>query len=242
MSEEASSRTAETPDRLRELEDRLGIRFEDRDLLRRALIHSSALRDKVCGQCNEQLEFLGDAVLQFIVTEALYRWYPGAPEGQMTRSRASVVSGRHLARKAEAIGLGECIRMGRGAARSGGRRQPSILADTLEALIAAIYLDQGIEAARAFVLGMLQDDIAQAMERKGVPDAKSRLQELLQRDGPVRIVYETTGEQGPPHDRTFTVTLFVGDRPVSTASGKSKKQAEQNAANIALKKLKNSAD
>ncbi|NLG37797.1 MAG: ribonuclease III [Clostridiales bacterium] len=242
MSQEASSRTAETPDRLRELEDRLGIRFAKRDILARALVHSSALRDQGRGQCNEQLEFLGDAVLQFIVTEELYGRYPDAPEGQMTRSRASVVSGRHLARKAEALGLGECIRMGRGAVRSGGRRQPSILADTMEALIAAIYLDQGIETARTFVLRMLQEDIAQAMERKGVPDAKSMLQELLQTDGPVRIAYETTGEQGPPHDRTFTVTLFVGDHPVSTASGKSKKQAEQNAANIALKKLKNSAD
>lgn len=225
-----------------DLETKLGVRFRDGELLRRALVHSSAAQEHGGRKSNEQLEFLGDAVLQFIVTEALFSGYPDAPEGQMTRARASVVSGRHLARKAGGLGLGDWIDMGRGARRSGGGEQPSILADTMEAVIAAVYLDGGMEAARAFVLSLLRDDIGQAMARKSTADSKSEFQELMQRDGPVRIAYETTGQEGPPHDRTFTVALCVGDRVLSTGNGKSKKDAEQNAAKRALEIMKKSGE
>jgi ribonuclease-3 len=225
-----------------DLEARLGVRFRDGELLGRALVHSSAAQKHGGQKSNEQLEFLGDAVLQFIVTEALFLGYPDAPEGQMTRARASVVSGRHLARKAGSLGVGDWIDMGRGARKAGGREQPSILADTMEAIIAAVYLDGGMDAARAFVLSLLRDDIGQAMTRKSTADSKSEFQELMQRDGPVRIEYETTGQEGPPHDRTFTVALRVGDRTFSTGTGKSKKEAEQNAAERALEIMKKTGE
>lgn len=220
------------------LETKLGVSFRDPELLKLAMVHSSAAQERASKQSNEQLEFLGDAVLQFIVTAALYERYPGAPEGRMTRARASVVSGRHLARKAKALELGDYIELGRGARKSGGQEQPSILADTMEAVIAAIYLDGGMQAAREFVMRLLEDDIGKAMERKSIADAKSRLQELLQMDGPVTIQYNTTGQDGPPHNRTFTVTLIVDNRILSTGTGKSKKEAEQNAAKNALDSMK----
>lgn len=223
---------------MHDLETKLGIRFQDPGLLERALVHSSAAQENRTLRCNEQLEFLGDAVLQFIVTEALYRRYPEAPEGRMTRARAGVVSGRHLARKACELGLGECISLGRGARKSGGQEQPSILADTMEAVIAAVFLDGGIEAARSFTLSLLDEDIDRAMAQKSVADAKSRLQEILQVNGTVHIAYDIVSQEGPPHDRTFAVTLSVDGRPLSTGTGKSKKQAEQNAAENALESLK----
>jgi len=226
-----------------ELERQLGYRFRDRDLLERALTHRSRANEDVSGVVtdNESLEFLGDSVLGFLVADALFRTFPESDEGEKSKIKASLVSTKTLAGLARRIGLGEYLVLGRGEEKTGGRRKQALLADSYEALIAAIYLDGGVEAARAFVTSQL----APAMDRVREPsfpehDHKSSLQEYLQARDRARPDYRVAAETGPDHRKVFQVELWIGDERAAAATGRTKKEAEQEAARLALAGLRSS--
>jgi len=212
------------------LEEALGYTFTDRSLLERALTHRSW--DPAAS--NERLEFLGDSVLEFVVTGHLYA-FSGLDEGMMTKVRVSVVSRAALVEVAGHVGVGEAVVLGSGEAEAGGRHKASILADTLEALLGAVYLDGGIEAARRVVLAHWAPLIADQMAAPGERDYKTRLQEVLAQRGQTPS-YVAEGE-GPEHARVFFATAAAGGRVLGTGTGTSKKRAEQTAARHALDTL-----
>lgn len=209
------------------LESSLGYTFTDRTLLQRALTHRSFDPEAA----NERLEFLGDSVLEFVVTAALFE-SSGLDEGQMTKVRVSVVDRASLAEVAAGLGLGEAVLLGPGEDAAGGRYKASILADTMEAVLGAVFLDGGIDAARRVILEHWGPLIADRVEAPGRRDYKTRLQEALAVTGRVPE-YQVTGE-GPEHARRFSAEVLVGDRPLGRGSGTSKKRAEQAAARRAL--------
>ncbi len=220
-----------------QLQTALCYRFRDPALLRGALTHSSyANENKNLGlECNERLEFLGDSILGFVVAEALYRRFPDRPEGEMTRMRADMVCEAALAVAANEIGLGQELLLGRGEDHGGGRARPSILADAMESVIAAAYLDGGLEAARDIIGRLILCSIPEQHLLNA--DYKTALQELVQRK-PGRILsYHLIGESGPDHDKRFTVQVCLDDQPVGTGEGSSKKRAEQAAAHSAMQAL-----
>lgn len=214
----------------------LDIRFGDRSLLEQALVHSSYVNENpaIAAVSNERLEFLGDAVLGFIVAEKLYRDFPALGEGEMTRRRAALVRRETLADLARKVRLGDYLYLGKGEEASGGRGKPSNLAGALEAVIGAVFLDRGLETARRVVLRLL--DVAAAGEegKGGTPDYKSELQEIVQSQYRVPPSYRLVDAAGPPHARTFTVTVSAGEDVLGRGSGKSKKLAEADAARAAL--------
>ena len=222
------------------LQQTIGYRFRDRGLLEHGLTHTSRANEDVSGGVvdNESMEFLGDAVLGFVIADVLFRDFPAFDEGQKSKIKGSLVSTTTLARQAERLGLGEHLLLGRGEEKTGGRRKQALLADTYEALIAAIYLDGGIDDARAFILrefaGLIED-----VRRTGVggQDYKSALQEQLQaREAPLPE-YRVVGTEGPDHRKQFQVAVIVSGDVLAEASGPSKKEAEQEAARLALEKL-----
>ena len=219
------------------LQQKLGYTFRDPDLLETALTHSSYSKEHGEGaRSNERLEFLGDAFFDAIIGEELFRIFPDREEGWLSRIRATIVCEKSLAAQARKLELGDFLLLGHGEEKSGGRRRESILADATEALIGAIYLDGGYEAVRQVVLDLFRGVIDDT--RRGifiVYDYKTHLQEVLQARGITDIRYQMTGEEGPDHDKTFTVALYIDGVPSSQGRGKSKKQAEQNAAMKALK-------
>ncbi len=223
------------------LQQAIGYRFRDRGLLEHAMTHTSRANEDVSGGVvdNESMEFLGDAVLGFIVADMLFHDFPQFDEGQKSKTKASVVSTATLARQAERLALGDHLLLGRGEEKTGGRRKQALLADTYEALIAAIYLDGGVEHARAFIVrefGSMLDEV----QRDGVggQDYKSALQELLQsRDLPLPD-YRLVGSVGPDHRKQFEIEVSVRGESLATATGASKKEAEQEAARAALEKLR----
>lgn len=217
------------------LEADLGHTFDDPQLLRLALTHRSVSADDPARNDNERLEFLGDAVLQLVVTDTLYHEFPNLSEGEMAKVRAGVVSRPELAVVARRLELGDQVELAPGEERTGGRNKDSILADALEALIGAVYLDAGLESARAVIVGHWSDVIAERVKSPGVKDYKTRLQEHLARDG-IRPSYSVEGA-GPDHQRTFTAVVSAGDNDLGTGTGRSKKAAEQEAARKALKAL-----
>lgn len=217
------------------LEDRVGHTFSEPSLLKLALTHRSVSSENPARNDNERLEFLGDAVLQLIVTDLLYETYPHLAEGQMAKVRAAVVSRRTLAEIARYLEIGSHIELARSEEATGGREKDSILADATEAVIGAIYLDGGLERAREVVLELWVDRIAERAKEPGVKDYKTRLQELVARDGR-RPVYEVQGT-GPDHDRRFSATVSVNGTVYGSGEGRSKKQAEQEAAARALEAL-----
>lgn len=223
-------------ERINALKERLGLSWRNEELLRLALTHSSyASENRFRGhENNQRLEFLGDAVLELVISDYLYRSFPGYSEGELTRLRAAVVCEPSLARVARELELGRCLFMGRGEERSGGRERPSILADAFESLLGAIYLDQGLPAAAAVALGylknVLEDVLAGRMER----DYKTELQELLQKESDVSIEYAILREEGPDHHKTFTAAVYCRGREMGRGKGHSKKEAEQQAACRAL--------
>jgi len=228
--------TSERTARLRALEDRLGHRFGDLSLLDRALTHSSlANEDADGGGHNESLEFLGDAVIGFVMADLLHRRDPEGREGAKSKTRAQLVSARSLARRAAELGLPELLRLGRGEEKSGGRKKTALWADAYEAVIAALYLDGGMEAAHRFVSAEFATDL----ERPGLPteDHKSLLQEMLQARGDPVPEYELVAEEGPDHRRRFRVRCVVRGESVAEGEGFSKKQAQQEAARNALARL-----
>jgi len=220
------------------LERRIGYRFRDRGLLEQALTHRSRAAEDVSGSGdNESLEFLGDAVLGFVVADKLFHQFPEYNEGQKSKIKAAVVSTLSLARHAEAIKLGDYLLLGRGEEKTGGRLKSALLADTYEALVAAIYLDGGLEAASTFLQRELKDAIDGGSERLFVQDYKSALQERVQALGRPLPEYRVSGESGPDHHKIFSVDVVVSGEVLGTATGRAKKEAEQDAARQALVKL-----
>ena len=215
---------------------RLGWDFKDRTLLERAVSHRSYCAENPPTLSNERLEFLGDAVLGLVVTDHIYGEYPDLPEGEMAKVRASVVNSEALAQVAAALGVGDALLLGKGEAQSRGGQKPSILADAMEALLGATYLDGGWEAARDLVLRLLGDRILQAAAGPGGQDHKTRLQELASsRFG--RLPSYTVVDEGPDHDKRFVATVTLDGRKWTGGVGRSKKQAEQMAAREAWTEL-----
>ena len=220
---------------LQELEERLGYMFHNIELLRGALYHSSyANEHRSMGiSSNERLEFLGDAVLGFVSAEFLYRKHPDLPEGELTRIRAALVCEESLHEVAQSLGLGSYLRLGKGEEMTGGRTRPSIIADAFEALIAAIYLDSGIESARSFVLPFVIE-MLEHEDQLSFKDYKTILQEIIQQNPEERLVYKLVGEHGPDHDKRFVVDVMLNSNVIGKGEGRSKKNAEQMAAKEAL--------
>ena len=221
-----------------ELETRLGHRFKDASLLETALTHSSYANENAAAHCpcNERLEFLGDSVLGVTVADHLYRQYPDMPEGRMTRLRAELVCEQSLHRVARELDLGRCLRLGKGEEHNGGRERPSILSDAVEALIAAIYLDGGMEPAAAFIRSALLSELG-AVEPAAYTDFKTALQEHVQRESGHTLSYELVDEQGPDHAKVFTVRVLIDGGDAGRGEGRTKKEAEQAAARNALEAL-----
>ena len=221
------------------LEERLGYSFRNRALLETALTHSSyANENRASGiVCNERLEFLGDSVLGVTVADFLYRHFPDMPEGRMTRLRAELVCEHSLHRVALELHLGDYLRLGKGEEHNGGRKRASILSDAVEAVIAAMYLDAGMETAAGFIHRCLLDDI-RAIETPTFTDYKTSLQELVQRHSGQVLSYELVGEEGPDHAKTFRVQVCLNGDPIGRGTGRTKKEAEQAAAANALEALR----
>lgn len=216
------------------LEKRLGFVWRNPALLEEALTHSSYTCEDPGTKNNQRLEFLGDAVLEVLVSEALFHRLPDAPEGDLTKLRAAVVCEPSLARVAADLGLGHQMRMGRGEELSGGRTRPSVLADAFEAVLGALYLDQGLDAARTFVRRHLGRVIEDVIAGRGEPDYKTELQERLQKISPDPIKYVILQEEGPDHAKTFTAGVVYRGALIGQGVGRSKKEAEQQAAKAAL--------
>lgn len=213
--------------------------FKNPRLLDIALTHRSLLNES--GQnleSNERLEFLGDAVLSVIVSEHLYKQFPKAPEGDLTNLRSLLVKTESLAETAKEVQLNSLIKMSRGEADSGGRENSSLLADTIEAVIGAIYLDRGMEAARDFIKKHLLSKIPGLLSQKSLKDPKSLFQEIAQAKERVSPKYRVLRAIGPDHNKIFTVGVFVNNRQVGAGEGKSKQEAEQDAAKDALDKIR----
>jgi ribonuclease-3 len=218
---------------LDQLQSRLGHQFQDSELLQRALTHRSASKDN-----NERLEFLGDALLDFLLGEALFKRYPDAAEGELSRLRAELVNKSALAKIGKSLQLGDFMRLGSGEARSGGKQRDSILADAIEALIAAVYLDAGIEPCRELVSRLSSDMLEKVQPSGESRDAKTRLQELLQSRGQALPSYEVIDTEGAAHNQIFHVQCQApGLVEATRGSGSSKRKAEQAAAKQALELL-----
>ena len=237
-----------------QLQERLGHKFARPELLVRALTHSSAVSEARAGKTavetlsvavenNEQLEFLGDAVLGLLTSEYLLAEFPAWSEGQLSKSRSRFVNSRALEAAARRLQLGEHLRLGRGEEKTGGRQKPAILADTFEALVAAVYLDAGLPAARQLLQRTLfAHTLEEGGERIADSDRKSALQELLQKKGKVPAEYRVVDETGPDHQKVFYVEVWADGECLASAHGNTKKQAEQEAAAKALLRLDDPPD
>ncbi|WP_396623894.1 ribonuclease III [Luteitalea sp.] len=231
-------------DDLAPLEAAIGYRFRDRGPLEQALTHRSRAHEDGTGpeSTNESLEFLGDAVLGFVIADLVFEEYPQSDEGQKSKIKASLVSYTALARVAESIALGQHLRLGRGEEKTGGRHKPVLLADACEALIAAVYLDGGLAAARALILRLLapllEETRARGLAVAGAGDFKSSLQEYLQARRQSPPAYRIVEQSGPDHDKVFTVDVAAAGKVLAQASGRSRKEAEQQAARRALEALR----
>ena len=232
-------------DRMTELEKKIGYHFADRSQLETALRHSSYTNEKQMNRtaCNERLEFLGDAVLELVSSEFLFSRFPDLPEGELTKLRAKLVCEPTLAHDARQISLGKYLLLGKGEDLTGGRERDSVTSDALEALIGAVYLDGGQEAARAFILRFVLDDID---HKQLFFDSKTSLQELIQKTLPDHeISYRLISESGPDHAKRFTTEVWIGSMQAGTGTGSSKKASEQQAAYRAiclLQEKQNQAD
>jgi len=226
-------------DLFQELQQRLGLRFTKTKLLKQAFTHTSYVNEHKRGSIedNERLEFLGDAVLQLLVSQYLYTAYPKRPEGELTRMRASVVCEPSLAHFAERLELGTYVLLGRGEEQLGGRQRQALLADLFESFVGAIFLDAGIDAARAFLTQHMFPFIESNDYGLLMKDSKSKLQERSQHHGLGPVEYRIVEEKGPAHDREFVVEVYLGDIRYGVGSGRTKKEAEQRAAAEAWRSL-----
>jgi ribonuclease-3 len=243
--EDVGTRVIRIRDEFDELQARIDYRFRDRGLLEHALTHKSRAAEDASGGVtdNESLEFLGDAVLGLVVAHALFERYPSTTEGQKSKIKAQVVSTQSLARHAEQLRLGDHLILGRGEEKTGGRFKQALLADGYEALIAAIYLDGGLEAAARF----LERELKDALDQGGIQnfvgqDYKSALQERLQALGRPLPEYRLSGEAGPDHRKVFSVEVVVAGDVLGGATGRAKKEAEQEAARLALERIREDSE
>jgi ribonuclease-3 len=222
-----------------DLQDTLGIVFKDPALLRQALVHRSYVHEypDLAPPSNERLEFLGDSLLSFVIAEKLYGDFPDLPEGGMTKLRAALVRRETLARLANSLGLGNYLYLGRGEEASGGRAKLSILAATFEAVVGAILIDRGFTACRDFVLRLFDAEVEKAIEQRLIADYKSQLQEIVQARHHEAPIYRTIRAVGPDHAKEFTVEVIVGGNVIARGRGKSKRQAETEAARVALESM-----
>lgn len=237
--EDVGSRVVRLRDEFEDLQARIAYRFRDRGLLEHALTHKSRAAEDATGGVadNESLEFLGDAVLGLVVADTLFHQYPNYSEGQKSKVKAAVVSTQSLARQAEHIRLGDHLILGRGEEKTGGRFKQALLADAYEALIAAIYLDGGLDAAADFLRRELKEAIDAGIAQTFAPDYKSALQERLQALGKPLPEYRLSGSEGPDHRKTFSIEVLVHGEVLGAATGRAKKEAEQEAARLALARL-----
>lgn len=218
------------------LENNIGYTFKNKDLLKKALTHTSyAYENKV--ESNEKLEFLGDSILEFVSSKYIYIHYPKLKEGEMTKVRAEVVCEESLYQVAKKHNFSDFLYTGKSEYVCHGNKKPAILADSVEAIIAAIYFDSGLIEAEKFIIDNLKDAIEKCSKNVGMKDYKTVLQEKLQRNGDVHIKYSVIKTEGPDHDKTFYVKVECDKRELATGEGKTKKQAEMNAAKMALEQL-----
>lgn len=222
---------------LEEFEKRIGYTFSNRRLLEKALTHTSYAYEHKCDS-NEKLEFLGDAVLEFVTSKYLYNRFTNLKEGEMTKVRASVVCEESLYQVAIKLGFSDFLYLGKSELVNNGKQRPAILADSVEAVIAAMYLDSGIEKVEKFIIQNLEEAIQVASTHVGMKDYKTVLQERLQEHGEVRIVYEIVKESGPDHDKKFTAQVTYNEKVLAEGEGSSKKAAEMEAARVAIQENK----
>ena len=221
---------------MEELQKNIGYTFKNTGILKTALTHSSYANEMRCGESNERLEFLGDSVLSVVVSQYIFEHFKHKNEGEMTRLRAGVVCEPSLARYAAKIGLGRCLLMGHGEMMSRGYERASILSDAFEAVIAAIFLDGGMDEARKFILRFTVPDLSGAADRRG-SDYKTRLQEIVQQSEGEVLEYVLVSESGPDHKKHFVFEVRLNSNILGRGGGRSKKEAEQNAAHEALRLL-----
>ena len=223
--------------RLRELEQKIGYKFRDFSLLERAMMHSSYTNERHLPkyQCNERLEFLGDAVLELVSSEFLFKGSPKMPEGELTKTRASMVCEPSLALCARDIDLGSYLLLGKGEEATGGRMRDSVTSDAMEALIGAVYLDGGFTSAKEFIHRFVLTDLE---DKKLFYDSKTILQEMVQAEKMGEITYRLVGTEGPDHNKSFHTEVLIGDKVSGKGAGRSKKASEQQAAYQAILKLR----
>lgn len=223
----------------KKLEAIIGYEFKNKDLLKESITHRSYLNENPSWNVphNERLEFLGDAVLELVVTEELFNRYPGKPEGQLTPLRSVLVNYQSLARTAKAIGLFDYILLSKGEAKDSGKAKDAILANAVEALIGAIYLDGGYKKAKEFINKFIVSHLKNVLKNGNYRDAKSLLQEKVQAQSKITPLYKVLEESGPEHDKLFKVGVYINNRLLATGEGRSKQEAELKAAQRALKHL-----
>ncbi len=220
---------------MKELEKRIGYTYKNIGFLENALTHSSYANETKHGyKSNERLEFLGDAVLSIVVSDYIYRNCPKLPEGDLSKLRASLVCEKMLCRFSASLGVGDYLKLSKGERNLHGNERPSILADAFEAIIASIYLDGGLEEARKFIMRFIEPEIKNPKPRV-FKDYKTTLQEIIQKNPEERLSYVLTGESGPDHEKHFTVEVHLNNNVIGKGGGRSKKEAEQQAAREALK-------
>ena len=220
---------------LEKLEENIGYKFTNKKLLQNALTHTSYAYEHGI-QSNEKLEFLGDSILEFVSSEYMYNKYTNLKEGEMTKVRATVVCEKSLYKIATMHNFSDYLYLGKSELMTGGKKRPAILADSVEAVIAAMFLDGGLEPAKKFIIENLKDEIEIATKHVGEKDYKTVLQEELQKNGDVKIEYKIIKETGPDHDKTFEAQVSLNGKKLATGVGKSKKEAEMQAAKKALEK------
>ena len=221
---------------INKIEESIGYKFKNKDLLINALTHTSYAHENN-KESNEKLEFLGDSILEFVSSKYIYNKYPNLQEGEMTKVRATVVCEESLYKIAKSHGFGEFLFLGRSEVKTGGKNRPAILADSVEAVIAAIYLDGGLQEADKFIIENLDKEIEKATKHVGDKDYKTVLQEKLQEHGEVKIEYEIINETGPDHDKYFEAQVKCNGKILAQGKGKSKKEANMHAAKKALENL-----
>ena len=218
------------------LEKNIGYTFKNKELLKQALRHTSYANERNI-ESNEKLEFLGDSILEFLSSKYIYRNYTNLREGEMTKVRGTVVCEKSLYKVAKLHNFSDFLYLGKSEQKTEGRERPAILADSVEAVIAAIYIDGGLEEAEKFIVDNLKFEIEEATKHVGDKDYKTVLQEKLQEHGEVKIEYKTIGESGPDHDKTFEADVEVNGKFLAKGKGKSKKEAQMQAAKKALENL-----
>lgn len=221
-----------------ELQSTINITFHDKELLRHAFYHRSYLNEaKHIKESNERLEFLGDAILSFLTSQFLYAAYPDYPEGVLTNIRSSLVKTKSLGESAKALGFGELLFLSHGEEESGGRNNMSLLADSFEAFLGALFLDQGIDTVKQFLTTYLFPKTTAIVETKSYLDFKSLLQEIIQEDTKTSPIYQVAKSEGPDHNRLFYIEAYIGEKKLGCGKGKSKQEGEQAAAQNTLEKM-----